>query len=102
VRVNGIDVSKLDEGELLALREEMGMLFQGGALFDSMLVGENVGLPCESTRRSRAPDRGNRWRSSPWWAHGDGGTAAVVLSGGMKKRAVCSLAMNPKIMLTTS
>ncbi|HEX3112761.1 MAG TPA: ATP-binding cassette domain-containing protein, partial [Candidatus Eisenbacteria bacterium] len=44
VRVNGIDVAKLDEGELLAIREQMGMLFQGGALFDSMLVGENVGL----------------------------------------------------------
>src|SRR5688572_3404764 len=44
VRVNGIDVATLAEKELLSLREQMGMLFQGGALFDSMTVGENVGL----------------------------------------------------------
>ncbi|HEY6571851.1 MAG TPA: ATP-binding cassette domain-containing protein, partial [Candidatus Eisenbacteria bacterium] len=43
VRVNGLDVSQLADRELFELREGMGMLFQAGALFDSMTIGENVG-----------------------------------------------------------
>jgi len=44
VCVNGTNVASLNETELLEIRQQMGMLFQGGALFDSMSVGENVGL----------------------------------------------------------
>jgi len=46
IHVEGFDVPSLAERELLELRERrMGMLFQGGALFDSLSVGDNVGLP---------------------------------------------------------
>jgi phospholipid/cholesterol/gamma-HCH transport system ATP-binding protein len=41
--VNGYRVSDMSEGELLRLRAEIGMLFQEGALFDSLTVAENVG-----------------------------------------------------------
>ena len=41
--VNGYRVSDMSEGELLRLRAEVGMLFQEGALFDSLTVAENVG-----------------------------------------------------------
>jgi phospholipid/cholesterol/gamma-HCH transport system ATP-binding protein len=103
VRVNGIDVSKLDEGELLALREEMGMLFQGGALFDSMLVGENVGLALRE--HTPLPERQIEEVVAEKLAlvglTGTEGQRPSSLSGGMKKRAALarSLAMNPKIML---
>ena len=103
VRVNGIDVSKLDEGELLALREEMGMLFQGGALFDSMLVGENVGLALRE--HTPLPERQIEEVVAEKLAlvglTGTEGQRPSSLSGGMKKRAALAraLAMNPKIML---
>lgn len=42
VKVNGVEVTNLNDRDYNKLRMEMGMVFQGGALFDSMNVGENV------------------------------------------------------------
>jgi phospholipid/cholesterol/gamma-HCH transport system ATP-binding protein len=42
VFVDGEEISKLREEDLLGTRKKVGMLFQSGALFDSMTVGENV------------------------------------------------------------
>lgn len=42
VHVLGRDVSNMPEEELLVFRRQMGFVFQEGALFDSMTVGENV------------------------------------------------------------
>jgi phospholipid/cholesterol/gamma-HCH transport system ATP-binding protein len=42
VWVDGVEISHLDEDELLETRKKIGMLFQSGALFDSMTVFENV------------------------------------------------------------
>lgn len=42
VLANGQDVGLLDEEELLRFRQRVGMVFQEGALFDSLTVGENV------------------------------------------------------------
>ena len=42
VFVEGVEISKLHEDELLETRKKVGMLFQSGALFDSMTVRENV------------------------------------------------------------
>lgn len=44
VFVDGRDVGALSEEELYALRREVGYVFQFAALFDSMTVGENVGM----------------------------------------------------------
>ena len=44
---DGRDITQMDKPELLRLRREMGMLFQGSALFDSMTVIENVLFPME-------------------------------------------------------
>jgi phospholipid/cholesterol/gamma-HCH transport system ATP-binding protein len=40
---DGADVTNIKDDELVALRHRMGMVFQEGALFDSLTVGENVG-----------------------------------------------------------
>lgn len=42
---DGRDFATLDPNEKRALRTEMGMVFQGSALFDSMTVEENIGFP---------------------------------------------------------
>lgn len=44
VIINGQDISRLDNAGMKKLRMTMGMVFQGGALFDSLSVGENVGF----------------------------------------------------------
>ncbi|MGE5410085.1 MAG: ABC transporter ATP-binding protein [Clostridiales bacterium] len=45
VKVEGQNLNDLSTKELYKLRRKFGFLFQGAALFDSMTVGENVGLP---------------------------------------------------------
>src|SRR3954469_20319657 len=42
VRLLGIDIAKASEAEMLALRRQIGVSFQGGALLTSMSVGDNV------------------------------------------------------------
>src|SRR5580700_12266205 len=43
--IDGVDVTKISGRGLDAVREKLGMLFQSGALFDSMSVFENVAFP---------------------------------------------------------
>lgn len=43
VAIDGVEIGCLGESELIRLRKKIAIVFQGGALFDSMTVGENVG-----------------------------------------------------------
>jgi phospholipid/cholesterol/gamma-HCH transport system ATP-binding protein len=45
VFVDGVEVSHLGEAELLEIRRKVTMVFQSGALFDSLTVGENIAYP---------------------------------------------------------
>ncbi|MFT5633210.1 MAG: phospholipid/cholesterol/gamma-HCH transport system ATP-binding protein [Rubritalea sp.] len=45
VIVNGEDISSMNERQLGKVRRAMGMMFQGGALFDFMSVGQNIAFP---------------------------------------------------------
>src|SRR6202048_1804426 len=40
--INGQDIAAISQSEMDAIRKKIGMSFQGGALFGSMTVGENV------------------------------------------------------------
>ena len=103
IHVEGFDGPSLAERELLELRERMGMLFQGGALFDSLSVGDNVGLPLrEHTPMPEAQvDLVVKEKLSLVGLDGTQGLRPSSLSGGMRKRAALAraLALNPKIML---
>jgi len=45
IRVNGQDITSLDEKGLQEIRKHVTMVFQNGALFDSLTVGENIAFP---------------------------------------------------------
>jgi phospholipid/cholesterol/gamma-HCH transport system ATP-binding protein len=105
VLIDGEDIAPLSFEEALKVRQKMGMVFQGAALFDSMTVYENVAYPLrehtdmsddEITQRVREklqfvdlePDRVMEQMPSE-------------LSGGMRKRVGIArgMANNPEIML---
>jgi len=50
VEVMGKDINKLSQNELNNLRTKIGFLFQGGALYDSMTVRENLEFPLRKTK----------------------------------------------------
>jgi phospholipid/cholesterol/gamma-HCH transport system ATP-binding protein len=51
ILVDGEDVTRLPERELFRVRRKLGMLFQGGALLDSMTVFDNLALPLREHER---------------------------------------------------
>jgi len=57
VLVGGVDMAHASERQKYAVREKFGMLFQGGALFDSMTAGENVEFPLRYHRRLSSKER---------------------------------------------
>jgi phospholipid/cholesterol/gamma-HCH transport system ATP-binding protein len=44
IEIDGVDISRMEEPDLMKVRAGMGMVFQEGALFDSLTVAENVGF----------------------------------------------------------
>ncbi|CAF0693018.1 ABC transporter ATP-binding protein [Candidatus Methylacidithermus pantelleriae] len=97
------EISILSEERLMPLRKTMGMVFQNGALFDSMTVGENVAFPLqEHTRLPRA----EIWRMvrealEQVGLAGQEHKMPEELSGGMRKRAALARAIiaRPQLIL---
>jgi len=103
ITVDGIDVTNLKGKELQKYRERLGFLFQGGALFDSMTVFDNVAFPLRE--KTGLPENEIKESVSEMLGHvgmhGEGDKYPAELSGGMKKRAALARALitNPEIML---
>lgn len=94
--------SKMSFDEMKMIRQEIGMLFQGGALFDSMTVEENVIFPLTMfTDQSMAEkvERANFCLSRVRLENVNK-LFPAELSGGMKKRVAIAraIAMNPKYL----
>lgn len=103
VIIEGQNIVPMDERELVNVRKNIGMLFQGSALFDSLTVEENIAYPlrenasfleneikeivAKNLELVGLPDIEDKMPSD--------------LSGGMKKRVglARAMAMNPKILL---
>ncbi len=100
--VNGIDLSEATPEDLAAIRKKMGFSFQGGALFGSMTVGENVALPLrEHTELEESTiEIVVRLKLEQVGLAGFEDYLPSQLSGGMKKRAAVAraLAMDPAIL----
>jgi len=102
--VFGEDVANLKEKDLKELRMKIGFLFQGGALYDSMTVRENLEFPL--TRVLRLKDQAEIDQRVEEVLDGVGLLDAIDkmpsdLSGGMRKRVglARTLIVKPEIML---
>src|SRR5260370_3765245 len=51
VIVSGEDITDWDEAQLAEIRKKVTMVFQSGALFDSLTVGENIAFPLRGRQR---------------------------------------------------
>ena len=103
VIVEDEDITDLPEEELYRVRKKFGMLFQSGALFDSMTVFENVAFPLREHTEMRGEELERVVQeklelvSLPKTAQ----LMPVDLSGGMRKRVglARSIVLDPKVIL---
>jgi phospholipid/cholesterol/gamma-HCH transport system ATP-binding protein len=103
VWVNGFRVDQLPEAELMKVRADVGMVFQEGALFDSLTVRENVGYRLYEETKMPLDEVEQRVRE----VLGFVGLGEFIdrmpsaLSGGQRRRVAIARAMaaKPKILL---
>lgn len=100
--LRGKNLAAISGEEMDAIRKKIGMSFQGGALFGSMTVGENVALPLrEHTKLEDSTiEIILRLKLDQVGLSGYENYMPSQLSGGMKKRAAVAraLAMDPEIL----
>jgi len=103
ILVDGRSVHRLAHRELDELRQRMGMLFQMSALFDSMTVGENVGLALKEHTAMSPPEIADivEEKLRMVGLEGIAGKRPSELSGGMRKRAAIAraLVIEPQLIL---
>lgn len=99
---NGKDFPRLKSDEQQNIRTKIGMLFQGGALFDSQTVEENVRFPLDMFTTLSKEDKLERvnFCLQRVKLEGKNDLYPAELSGGMKKRAALAraIANNPEYL----
>jgi len=100
--IKGKNIAAISDSEMDEIRKKIGMSFQGGALFGSMTVGENVALPLREHTKLEDSTIGImlRLKLEQVGLEGFEYYMPSQLSGGMKKRAAVAraLAMDPEIL----
>ncbi|MCA3284096.1 MAG: ATP-binding cassette domain-containing protein [Roseomonas sp.] len=103
IEIDGQDILKLPRREREALNDRIGMLFQNGALFDSLPVWENVCfklLAQKRITRAQARDKAAEVLAQVGLAASVGDLSPSELSGGMQKRVALAraIAAEPEII----
>jgi phospholipid/cholesterol/gamma-HCH transport system ATP-binding protein len=100
--LKGRNLAAISGAEMNEIRKRVGMSFQGGALFGSMTVGENVALPLREHTKLEDPtiEIMVRLKLDQVGLAGFENYMPSQLSGGMKKRAAVAraMAMDPEIL----
>ena len=102
IKLLGYEITNMSDNEMYHLRKEIGVAFQGGALFGSMTVGENVQLPLRE--HTKLDDKTiqimSRMKLEVVNMAGYEDLMPAELSGGMIKRAALARAivMDPKLL----
>lgn len=104
IEVDGRDVGQLDPRGLAELRSSIGMLFQGGALLDSLTVRDNLALPLRERTaldERRIAATVDARLDAVGLAHRVGDLLPGQLSGGMLRRVALARAilLEPRILL---
>ena len=95
IEVDGVDLTRLRGGALDDVRKRYGVVFQGGALFDSMTCRDNVAFPLREKLRLSRADVGNRVNAAleSVGLAGIGDKYPEEVSGGMRKRVAIARAL---------
>lgn len=95
ITVDGIEISGLNERALLPIRRKVGIMFQGGALFDSLSVGENVAFPLRESGIKDEQQIASRVSEALSIVRLDDQQSKMPadLSGGMRKRVALARAV---------
>jgi phospholipid/cholesterol/gamma-HCH transport system ATP-binding protein len=95
IQIDGIEISQMNERKLGPVRKKMGVMFQNGALFDSMSVAQNIAFPLieagikDTDELDRQISKVLKIVRLP----GQENTMPAALSGGMKKRVALARAI---------
>lgn len=103
ILVDGIDINSVSYKELRRVRRQFGVLFQGGALFDSMTAFDNIAFPLRTFTEASAADVRERVRECLEMVQLEGieKKKPSELSGGMQKRVALAraIALEPKYII---
>jgi phospholipid/cholesterol/gamma-HCH transport system ATP-binding protein len=95
ILLDGVDLTQLRGRELDRIRDRYGVVFQGGALFDSLTCAENVAFPLREKTRLRRAEIAERVATSLTRVGLDdvAGKYPAEVSGGMRKRVAIARAL---------
>jgi phospholipid/cholesterol/gamma-HCH transport system ATP-binding protein len=101
--VDDQDIVPLNEVQLMPLRSQVGIVFQAGALFDSLTVGENVAFRLREQNQSSESEIQETVEETLGYVGLEGTSRKMPseLSGGMRRRVAIARALvgDPRIML---